>query len=267
MKKPTRNHVAFGVWFLFLLLIVATPLRVTHWFSSRTKLFELANDISWSNGGDWNAVQDPKHLTFAPETRLSRSQLRLIGGFDELDRLSIGGLTDTDLAVLQRLRGLRSLTLTETSISDEGLKTISEFASLRELRITEATDSKAESREITLAGMSHLGSLNGLRILAIDSEQLTDENIAPLAGCSLLEALDLASSNIHGSGLSHLRPLTQLRDLRLDDCTIDDDSGLHSLQHNAALQYIWLRNCGQLDEPIQALADLPKLDRLYLNGS
>lgn len=265
---PMRlNRLVFCVWLTLLLLILAGPLWVTHWFSSRTELFELAKETSWSTRSDWNAVRDPKRLTFAPETRLSRSQLRLIGGFEGLDRLSIGGLNDSDLELLQGLRGLQSLILTEASISDQGLKYISKYLCLWELRITEATNRKALGGSITLTGMSHLGTLTGLRILNINSQQLTDDNIAPLANCISLEALDLASSNIHGIGLKHLRSLTQLRDLRLDGCTISDDSGFRSLQHNAALRLIWLRNCGQPDEPILALANVPQLERLYLNGS
>ncbi len=251
MNETKRNRMVFCVWLVLFLLILGVPLWVTHWFSSRTELFELAKETSWSTRSDWNAVRDPKRLTFAPETRLSRSQLRLIGGFEGLARLSIGGLNDSDLEMLQGLRGLQSLTLTEASISDRGLESIGEYLSLRELRITEATGRKAVSDSITLTGMSHLGSLAGLRILAIRSRQLTDDNIAPLAGCISLEALDLASRNIHGSGLSHLRPLTQLRDLRLVDCTMNDDSGLRSLQYNTALRLVWLQritlSCGRVE--------------------
>jgi len=273
MKEARKNRLLFCVYLTLLVAILGCPVWAAHWFSSRTELFQLADDVTYPPadtgflGIDWNAMRNPISLRFSPSTRLSKSQIQMIAGFGGLKSLTIGRLNNADLEVIRGLKALYYLKLMEASISDHGLTSIGENLSLRELRISATTDDQQSGGQLTAAGMTKLASMNSLRILTFTSHLLTDETIAPLGRCISLEALALTSRNIHGDGLRHLQTLSRLFDLRLDGCAIDNSSGLRSLSANAALRQVWLRECGRLDEPIQAIANLTQVERLHLQGS
>lgn len=134
---------------------------------------------------------------------------------------------DAQVAALSDLPHLTRLDLENSSISIEGLKTVSELKSLRELRLIGAkvTDisplanlPNLEALRLDYCGRiqpEHLEALEQfpkLRVLGAAGLRLTDAGVAAIAKCTQLEELDITGATLSETGL---RPLQQLKRLKL----------------------------------------------------
>jgi hypothetical protein len=124
------------------------------------------------------AIAEPKAFAQATDGEQDRAvaAIEKLGGKVERNRTSVGhpvvhvdlrmtGATDTDLAVLEPLRGLQSLYLSSNAITDAGLAHLEGLTNLRRLDL--------DFNPITDAGLAHLEGLTNLRRLDIHVTKVT----------------------------------------------------------------------------------------------
>ena len=179
---------------------------------------------------------------------ISRS-LRHVSELSQLVSISIRGVRDAptelasqDLATLVALPGLRQLSLSDVSVTDEGLAQVSRIKSLEGLYLWGNSDS-------TPAGLRHLSSLGELRELSLQRVPIGDQGLASLKGLSSLKSLyiicpveaigDATSRKVElppvtDVGLEQLRQLPQLEHLCLESAYLSDNG----IEHLAKLQQL-----------------------------
>ncbi|MBP90726.1 MAG: hypothetical protein CMJ64_29115 [Planctomycetaceae bacterium] len=225
-------------------------------------------------------------------TSLQLSQARLTNGaaafltrFSALTELSLAGnpeITDATLEWLD-LTKLRSLSLGETSITDNGLKRLRGTR----LKILALYGCK----RITDVGMEHMSKLTTLTSLALDHTSVGDAGVTQLAplvnldqlslgvtkcteaalnivsSLKKLRSLDLYGIPVSSAGLRKLRGLTELQTLRISDTAIDDEA-LRELATLTELRYLDLsRNPGITDAGLIHLNALIHLEYVDLQGT
>ncbi len=143
-----------------------------------------------------------------------------------LDRLpALGGLEmlslpllqqgRTDLALLARMPGLRSLVVGGLGATDEHLGWIGRIRRLESLSVTGPL--------LTDEGLRNLAPLKSLKYLAIQlCPKLTGPGLAHLSGLSALETLTLTRMPMVKAGLDHLRKLPGLKSLIISNGSLDD---------------------------------------------
>lgn len=128
---------------------------------------------------------------------------------------------DEDCALLSALAGLRAINLTESNISDQGLKMLCEIQSLESLVLTFTS--------ITDYGLENLAHLVDLRELDLSMTTITDAGLPKLQGLKRLEDLRLATTAISDDSVQNLLQLQKLAYLDLSETAISED-GLNVLQ-------------------------------------
>ncbi len=161
--------------------------------------------------------------------RLQTIEVRNIKTFDESKLVHFEGLSglntfvasqsalsDQGLEYLSRIKTLSNLYLSETSITDQGVRHI------RNLNLVELT---LHHTSLTDAGLSHLRGMSNLESLTLMNTSVTGSGLADLAGMKKLRSISLGGYEaiFDHSTLEHLRPLTGLRQLQLNDSTTDAD--------------------------------------------
>lgn len=121
--------------------------------------------------------------------------------FHVLD-LSHSDVTDTSLAHIQGLRGLRVLELTSTDITDQGLLHVAALTGLTSLGLSHS--------RISDAGLRALSGLKKLRELWLSSTQIDDEGLENLILPPSLVQLGLSGTKISDQGLKRLYGLKEL---------------------------------------------------------
>lgn len=157
-----------------------------------------------------------------------------------LDPYGMGGYeaTDEDLRNLAAFGSLRELRLRETRITDEGLAHLKDLASLRslELRGTRLTDAGMDRLKdlplvdldlnkvaVTDAGLSKLKDMQTLRFLRLNSTKVTDAGLAEVATLGSLERLDLWGLPITDAGAERLMGMTSLKRLELGGTKVSQE--------------------------------------------
>jgi hypothetical protein len=134
--------------------------------------------------------------------------------------------TDAIMGPLRSLTHLTKLDLTQTRVSDSGLK--------------------------------HLGEMPGLKFLILQGTPIGDDGLQCLNGMRHLQQLDLSGTNVTDKGLQHTVVLTKLRELNLNDTKITD-AGLVHCMNLAELKTISLAGTDITDA---GLANIKVLSRL-----
>ena len=178
---------------------------------------------------------DAKHLMDLP-------------GLTSLD-LSNTRLTDAGLRNIEGFTCLETLALTNTEVSDTGLEALASLTRLEELCIGRGTDpadgfgnislTEPSAKQITDAGVVHISKATHLRDLWIGSTQVTDTGLEHIGRLTKLENLFVGGVEITDAGLMHLRNLTSLRKLILYNTQVTPE-GVKKLQEalpNCTIEY------------------------------
>ena len=148
-------------------------------------------------------------------------------------------LKEHPLMLIARRRGLPSLDLSDTHISDASLENLKELTNLEVLDLadTAITDTALAhvsggpklkalflgGTKITDAGLAHLKGLANLKWLNLDLTEVTDEGLVHLKGLTRLERLNLYNTEVTDAGLMHLHGLTNLKVLTLQNTSVTDE--------------------------------------------
>jgi hypothetical protein len=142
---------------------------------------------------------------------------------DDLQALSMhkASLTDSQLASIENLTGLRSLNLNDNPITDRGMLHLKR---LRNLEVLELIDLPFTDR-----GLAVVKNFPGLRKLNLNGTLITDRGLLKLQGLHKLEVLSLVHDKITDKGLAVLKNFPLLTDLDCGDTAITG-SGLSWLK-------------------------------------
>jgi Leucine Rich repeat len=178
-------------------------------------------------------------------------------------------LTDSGLGVLRTLRGVRELDLSLTQVTGSELKHLPEPAALRTLNLSDT--------RLTAEGVEAVGKLTRLETLQIDAFDGPDSALAKLTGLNKLrtfcirygaftdaaaghlaerkslEVLDLTGTSLTDAGLEKLAGLAALRVLNLSSTDITD-KGLKHLAASKGLEVLSLWNTAITDDGLAILA-------------
>jgi len=167
------------------------------------------------------------------------------------------------LAALPNLESIKGISF----LSAEGMKTLTAFRNLKCLGVA-LKDRRQGYYGPT--GLSHLAGLGSLEELHINSESLSEADIACLEPLGRLRDLLILSRNVTDRGLASIGKLKQLESLHLS-CSVTR-SGLNQLNGLSNLQYLKVVAWGNAaktdpaDELMLDLSGLKKMKDLTLSG-
>ncbi|HEV3167589.1 MAG TPA: hypothetical protein VGZ22_26530 [Isosphaeraceae bacterium] len=189
-----------------------------------------------------------------------------------------GRVTDAGLANVRGLSDLRWLTISAHSITNRGLANVGQLTRLEFLVV----DLPLEDLDLTF--LRHLSSLQelGFGVWDVPSPDLSpiadlthlkslelglnvrDRDLVVLKGLKELVNLELNGVRNTGVGLTHLRTLYSLKDLRLYGATVTD---LEPLRHLGHLETLCLNGTRVNDSGLAPVAGCTHLRNLYLQNT
>jgi len=131
-------------------------------------------------------------------------------------------LTNSDLTNLGGMRKLRELSLDDLKIENPDLAFLEKLPALSSLTLT--------GNWVPRTGLKHVVGLKNLKNLALPRAGMNDGDLQQLQGLFTLEQLDLRGNPISDVGLGELKGLKSLRFLKIDK-TLLDSSGAAKLRH------------------------------------
>ena len=205
------------------------------------------------------------------QTRVTDAGLEhAIGNLTQLDQLDLSNtkVTDAGLKRLASLTELTQLELRKTKITDTGLEHLRRLPRLQWLQLqgTRITDVGLEQltqlstllglyldgTAITDAGLKHLTKIPELLILSLENTSVSNTGLRDLACCTKLVELNLARTKITDHGLQHLKALMTLDQLIVANTAISD-AGLEHLEGIRQLKYVSLRSTRVSNAGVQKL--------------
>lgn len=177
---------------------------------------------------------------------------------------------DDTLDLLRNMEEMRTLALSVTAVTDQGLKKLARLKSLSMVRI--------HSPNITDNGVESLAALPALTALSLQRVCVTDRGIAKLAGAKNLEALNVSVAyatprgvnpeRVGDKGVAALTALNKLKELTLNECRLTDD-GLANMSAPGKLKNLFrlgFESAFVRDSGLQKLQDPTALPALkFLN--
>jgi internalin A len=206
--------------------------------------------------------------------------------------LRAGWVNDADLARLALIPTLASLDLSETRITDHGLRQLKNAPAIADLSLRYAeliTDEgvsalktwkhlkrlNLEGTKVTDSALRHLSTLNSLESLNISFVLITDAGLEAITSLANLRELNLGGNKLTDAGLQPLRQLPALTVLNLGGVQREDSGlwsvslstpGLEAIATLKDLRQLRLNNTLISASGLALLKGLPQLQRLDLNG-
>jgi hypothetical protein len=150
-------------------------------------------------------------------TQVNDDGMKHLAMLRELRELRLpSGITSRGLKDLAPLTKLQILTLEAASIDDEGMAVLASFPELRELDVSQT--------QVTDEGVRHLAGLGRLEVLNLaDLPGITSRSARVLATMKSLRELTLINTGIDDTVVMWLSRLDGLRALELLDCNVTSD--------------------------------------------
>ncbi len=167
-------------------------------------------------------------------------------------------LRDDDLHHLLRLKGLKTLDVSLTSLTDASTEFLGQLTALNDLRLAGVA--------LSDAGVARLKPLRGLVGLELESQQITDVSLPVIAEFKNLTMLSMPGTAVTDAGLVHLERLEHLTSLNLLRTRVTD-RGLKHIAVLSHLQKLYIGGSpphGITDEGVAQLRTLEDLRELRL---
>ncbi len=251
------------------------------------EVLSLRATVNLTDQGLESLARLPKlrHLSLV-ENQITGEGLRRLGsavGLEVLDLRGCSEIGSEDLAALAKLPRLRVLRLAGPQVRDTALAELQRLGGLRSVTVEDAP--------ITDEGLAHLATLPLTDVIISRCYQISDDGVERLtARLEGLQHLALRDVPIRGSGLASLRSRASLRTLRLNETFVDDqamqhlegagnlerlevregqvgDAGAEILGTLRALQHLDLSDNRLSDAGVAHLIDLERLRVLNLSGN
>ncbi|MDG2383101.1 MAG: hypothetical protein P8N76_15645 [Pirellulaceae bacterium] len=130
-----------------------------------------------------------------------------------METLRLTDATATQWNILTQIRRLRSIDLSNSSVTGELLKVVGQIPSLMSLKL--------DGTKVTTSGLQHLVGSKKLRFLSLKNTSITNRDLQAIGQISNLETLMRDSNAITDTDLEHLLGLKELKDVTLRDTQIN----------------------------------------------
>ncbi len=172
---------------------------------------------------DLNEKAQVSLVYFAFGTRVGDKGFELLSKVESIEALDItdSAITDAGVKHLAAMPRLRELVADITQLGDNGVQALEQSQSLRRLSVA--------ATKITDVGLVHIGKLVGLEALNLSGTAITHRGLAHLAELTQLQSLDLSENNIRDGGAQHLSKMAGLKTISLNDTRIGNESARHLL--------------------------------------
>ncbi|MBN1974168.1 MAG: hypothetical protein JW787_11050 [Sedimentisphaerales bacterium] len=177
-------------------------------------------------------------------------------------------ITDDGIAALAKLKSLKKLDIGSSKVTDTGLSYLQACKNLDYLTLP--------PQGISDVGLTYLGQLSNLKHLDVsrvhfvdpkmDSGYYTDNGVAELSKCKLLEELTIGSIGMTDEGMSHIAELTNLKWLGLFGCSNVTNKGIEKLKTLKSLQYLSIYESNITIGGLSSLNELSNLTDLQLQN-
>jgi len=171
--------------------------------------------------------------------------------------LSETSITNEGLRLLEDFKHVEVLRLTGTHVSDDGLCWLKHLHSLEELWLC--------NTDVSGRGLTHLKNTR-LTLLGLNPAPVDDEGLSGLAELTHLEWLNLVGTRITGSGFASLRHLTSLKSLFLEHTRLEDSS-LRHIADLSGLRLLDLADTLISDGALPHLSKMTQLHELHLGNT
>ncbi len=155
-------------------------------------------------------------------------------------------ITDADLATLDGLTQLKALWIRDVPITGSGLADVHGLTELEVLGL--------ERTKVDDASLQHLKEMPKLINLHLDRTSVTDAGLAYLVGAKLT-ALRLGGTNVTNAGMAHIKSLSSLVDLDLENATQISDAGVAHINQLPNLRKLNLQATGITDTGVAHLRE------------
>lgn len=173
----------------------------------------------------WFAAADPKWITDAGGAVLRDSSGKITG----VD-LRSSWVTDSDLAEVAAIPGLKTLDLSLSRVTDRGMRALRPATGVVDLNLYFA-------ELVTDEGMSIVRDWKNLKRLNVRGTKITDTTLEFVSTLPALEALDIGYAEVTDVGLDRLTSMTSLRELTIGGNKLTD-VGVHLLRQLPQLTYL-----------------------------
>jgi len=169
--------------------------------------------------------------------------------------LKLDGLSANDIAMLKPFVSLETLVLSGKELPPGAIEHIAQLEKLKELSL--------DQTQISDEDLAGLAGSQGIEELRLYSERITDDGLKYLEAFQKLSSITLSTPGVTGTGLAHLVGLPALRILDLSSTVIDGSQ----LVHLAKVAQLEELTPPQLlnDEGLGHVCRLPKLMHLDLS--
>lgn len=245
---------------------------------------------------DW--FHDVFYVTFAQFDSIKSDRAVAAGrediGDEELDSLvelpglrwlALNGtaISNQGLGRLAHAGKLQRLWLSQTNVTDSGIEQLRECSSLTHLSIeaTPTTDQSIRlscqlpslrvlslgSQHITSSGLELLGSpVGAIRELYLDRLPVDDKTLKALGSLTSLRTLSIRQTKVSSEGLMHLKPLRDLKRLRLDGNLLTD-AAFDAARFWPEIEELTFSGTGVTDNGLAKLAGCKNVKTLALDGT
>lgn len=203
--KRKRRGLQYSVRSLLVLMLLAAGMlgwlrhhfnRIAEEQAAVAAIQELGGSVSRSQTGE--ELDQSGKVVQRPAGPQWLRNLFGDGLFDNIDSIAYRGPHCLEvLGHLDNVRGLRRLSLTGTSVSDESLAHLTRFTNLRGLGL--------DSASITDAGLGQLEALGNLEELRLRNTAISDQCVESLLKLRRLESLDVSGTHLTEEGMRRLR--------------------------------------------------------------
>lgn len=138
-------------------------------------------------------------------------------------------ISDADIPYIKCLDGLEWLALNRCTITDDGVKQLSEIGTLRALRI--------DGTSVTDVGLAPLIELRRLEVLSLNRTQISDAGLQYLKKLPRLRHLELNQTQIDDAAIPKLKELEGLQELRLGETNMSP-AGVAELQRTHGIRML-----------------------------
>jgi hypothetical protein len=203
--------------------------------------------------------------------------------FHDVLTVSMDRVYDETLEGLKSLPRLRSLRITDATVTEDALKNLRGLRELRSLTIefapyevpngdaglthlkdlTQLEELHVRNIDATDAGLAHLRGLKRLRELTIGGRGITDQGLSHIAELKELTTLNVQSGYITDRGLSYLVALRELKSLSVYGEEITD-AGLEKMQGLSRLESLDIQHTNVTDAGVETLKKFKQLTSLSL---
>jgi len=249
-----------------------------------------------------------RELSFSWGTHLKKEDFRLIGDLQQIEELRFykTDIDDASAAQLSRAHGLRTLRLSEVSISNTGIETFSELPHLEEFilstselwwidspdiipspdsrryvtdqtvklfdRFPKLRNLRLYNTAVTNEGIKTLSNLKKLKELTVGSQLVTGDALEYIGGMKDLEMIGTWGWKLEDQHLANLSAMPSLKTLDLL-CAYNDpqscltDQSIGMISKMEQLTFLRIRGVGITDESLPLLHNMTNLTRLDVDNT